>query len=42
MEIYHYYTMEVSKVQEETILQHNSTFSISTGGVERLTIKSQP
>lgn len=27
MEIYHYYTMEVGKVQEETILRHNSTFS---------------
>ena len=26
MEIYHYYTMEVGKVQEETILRHNSTF----------------
>ena len=26
MEIYHYYTMEVGKVQEETIPRHNSTF----------------
>lgn len=33
MEIYHYYTMEVGEVQEETILRHNSTFPILAVGV---------